>query len=306
MTSAGADPVGGACVLCGSSGLPPALDIGGFSISRCTDCGLLQVRPMPLEAALRGHYASDGYFHGNGAQGYDDYASVQKALAPLFGRRMRAIRDRLGGSGHLLDFGCAAGYFLDAANAAGWQADGVEVSPVMAALATKVNRLVVRSSADLPDRLYDAVTLWEVVEHLRDPLGVLRDLRKRLRSGGMIALSTPNTGNWMAVADPTGWEGFRPPSHLTYFTRDTLKELLEAAGFGEVTIGATAPSPPLPALLDRPTRSLARAVKSGSARPWPLALAVWRSVRLMGMFWQRVRQPDLDIYATLEATAVNP
>jgi SAM-dependent methyltransferase len=306
MSSQGADGSGVGCVLCGDARLLPALELNGYTIAKCQVCGLLQVRPMPQDAVLSAHYAADEYFRGDGSQGYDDYAAVRKALTPLFSRRMAAIAAHLGDHGRLLDFGCAAGYFLDTAEAAGWQADGVEVSPAMAArAAARPGRLVVDSAAALPDRPYDAIALWEVVEHLTDPLGALRDLRGRLRAGGMIALSTPNTGNWQAVRNPCAWEGFRPPSHLTFLTRETLRRLLETAGFAQVDVVPTAPSPTLPSLLERPTRPLARAVKSGSARPWPVAVAAWRAVRLAGMAWQRVREPGLDIHATLEATALN-
>lgn len=295
---------GSSCPLCGGGEAKPLFLKSGYSIVRCSTCGLQHVKPMPTDDEVRAHYQDPGYFRGGGDQGYDDYAQVRKALVPLFRRRMQQIATAFPQSGRLLDYGCAAGYFLEVARESGWDVVGLEISENMAEQTAR--RLGVRvgfSLQDLAGQRFEVVTLWEVVEHLRDPVHVLGELRGLLRPNGLLALSTPNTGHWQAESQPASWDGYRPPSHLTFFTAVTLKRLLTQSGFTGVSITRTAPLPPLPRWLERLSVPLRQSVASGRARPWPLALLAWRAVRLLGWAWQQLEMPDLDIYATLEAVA---
>jgi hypothetical protein len=189
----------------------------------------------------------------------------------------------------------------------GWTIAGVEVSEAMAATASnRLNVPIVTNLAALGDARFDAVTLWEVVEHLPDPLATLRALRERLHPGGVLALSTPNTGHWEARRRPQQWEGYRPPSHVTFLTAVTLTDLLERAGFVSIQVTRVAPRPPLPMWLERATAPLQTALAAGTARPWLPALLTWRAIRIAALGWTRLAQRTDDPYATLEAIAVNP
>ena len=182
---------------------------------------------------------------------------------------------------------------------------GVELSAHMAGQsAERVGAPVVASIDDLGDEMFDVITLWEVIEHLRQPVSVLDNLRKHLRPGGLLTLSTPNTGHWQAQLEPQNWEGYRPPSHLVFFTRETLEAALRRAGFARVEVRGTAPLPMLPGWLRRASAPLRSAVASGEARPWMVALLVWRAIRAVGWGWQRVARPGVDAFATLEAWTV--
>ncbi|MFN3763831.1 MAG: class I SAM-dependent methyltransferase [Anaerolineae bacterium] len=158
---------------------------------------------------------------------------------------------------------------------------------------------------DLPGT-YDAITLWEVVEHFPAPVAELRRLIERLRPGGVLMLSTPNAGHWQALRAPEAWSAYRPPAHLVLFTADALKMALEKAGFSPIHIWKVSPLPPLPEWLQRLTAPLARGLSDGSARPWLPALVLWRAVRLLGWAWQRLAHPQDDVFATLEALAWRP
>jgi SAM-dependent methyltransferase len=166
---------------------------------------------------------------------------------------------------------------------------------------------IVTSIEKLPeDAVYDAVTLWEVVEHFREPVAELRRLARRLRPGGALMLSTPNVGHWQAMNAPEAWNLFCPPAHLVLFTDVSLKVALEKAGYSRIRIWKVSPLPPLPKWLEKSTAPLARRLADGSARPWMLARALWLAVRLLGWAWQRLTRPQEDIFATLEAMAWRP
>jgi 2-polyprenyl-3-methyl-5-hydroxy-6-metoxy-1,4-benzoquinol methylase len=283
----------------------PFYSKNGYGIVECTACHMRFVCPMPTPEELTEHYQKAAYFAGEGEQGYLNYADMQKALRPHFQRRLRTLEARLPQRGRILDVGCAAGYFLDEARQRGWQICGMELSQEMAHSAEqRLHVPIYTALAAVPDRDFDAITLWEVIEHLPDPIDTLRQLRDRLRPGGRLMLSTPNTGHWQATRAKEQWAGYRPPSHLQYFVRETLADALRRAGFEQIEVNGTAPLPPLPMWLSRASKPLEQALATGQAKPWTLALFTWRGIRIFGWGWQKVAHRSDDIFATLEALAV--
>jgi 2-polyprenyl-3-methyl-5-hydroxy-6-metoxy-1,4-benzoquinol methylase len=292
-----------ACPICGDTGTLPFLTKNGFAIARCARCDVLRVDPIPTDEFLRAHYQDPAYFDGAAEQGYQNYADLEKALLPHFRRRLRNIEKHLP-KGRLLDFGCAAGYFLQVAQAAGWQVVGVELAQEMAQRAAQsVHAPIVSALDELTECHFDVITLWEVIEHLPQPLALLRQLHECLRPGGMLMLSTPNAGHWQAIRAPEGWISYRPPSHLFYFTARTLEDTLRRAGFEAISIQRVSPLPPLPRWLRRLSAPLQRDVVSGQAARWRAALLTWRVIRLLGWGWQKIAHPHDDIFTTLEASA---
>jgi SAM-dependent methyltransferase len=295
------------CPICNANQAAPFYGKHGYTIVECAACGMRFVSPMPTPEELTAHYQNAAYFEGESEQGYLNYADMQKALRPHFQRRLQVIETRLGLRGKILDVGCAAGYFLEEARQRGWQICGMELSQEMAHNAEQLLQVPIHTElATVPDRDFAAITLWEVIEHLPDPIDTLRQLRDRLRPGGVLMLSTPNNGHWQALRAKEQWVGYRPPSHLQYFTRETLGDALRRAGFERSAITGTAPLPPLPGWLSRASKPLEQALATGQARPWKLALFAWRGIRVAGWGWQKIAHRSDDIFATLEALAFRP
>lgn len=295
------------CPLCAGVAHTSWLTRNGYALERCSTCGLIYVSPMPSPEALAAHYSDPAYFAGEVEQGYRDYAAMHVALRPHFLRRLRSLEATHPARGRLLDFGCADGYFLQLAQARGWQVTGVELSADMARVAAQtLNAPVFTDPAALGAATFDALTLWEVIEHLPDPLPQLRALYARLRPGGTLMLSTPNTGHWQAQRRPDLWQSYRPPSHLLYLTAPTLTLLLDAAGFTEIEVQRTRPLPALPGWLDRLTQPLQTSLATGQGRAWALRLYAWRLIRLAAWTAHRLLRPRDDVYVTLEARATRP
>lgn len=223
------------CVLCGGS-CPRRFEVKGYAVHRCARCDLEFVHPTPTSEAIAAVYASD-YFEGGA---YADYFSAERDLAE---RKARARLDALASlgvtRGASLDLGCAAGYFVDAALRRGFDAFGVEPSPrARAHCPSSVARRVVEALDDpaLPER-FDLVTLWDVLEHLTDPLAAVRSIRARLAPRGWLAVVVPAIGNVNTRIAPSTWDQYKPPEHLWFWSLRSLTALLAKHDFDVVRHG---------------------------------------------------------------------
>ena len=155
-------------------------------------------------------------------------------------RRQFAIR-RLERGVRVLDVGCGEGWFCDAFAAAGCVPVGVDVA------AEAIRRARARypslefaecgeTSLPFPDGSFGAAWLGEVLEHVRDGLGLLAEVARVVGPGGLLLASTPDHGRrrrlWLGVSKTAFERHFEPRAdHLRFFTRGTLSDLLDAAGF---------------------------------------------------------------------------
>jgi SAM-dependent methyltransferase len=181
----------------------------------------------------------DSYFTGASGYGIPDYDHLWKScLGRFYVPRLGRIRE-FQNCGRLLDIGCAAGYFLKAAREQGWEIAGVELSPRMRERAAAQLGCTVYASIDDALRSgekFDCVSMFEVIEHVTDPVSALREVVDLVKPGGLLALSTPNceSPNALTGAPINIW--FRPPMHLCYFAPPTITAMLERSGMKVVTI----------------------------------------------------------------------
>lgn len=137
----------------------------------------------------------------------------------------------------LLDVGCSSGSFLDTAVQLGYKAEGVEPA-AQAASAAQARGLKVRhgllNEVAYSDGEFDAITLFEVIEHLREPLPLLQECHRVLRPGGILLIGTGNAASWTASATRETWAYFSIATHgghISFFTPDSLKKLTRSTGF---------------------------------------------------------------------------
>lgn len=197
------------------------------------------------------------------------------------------ILSRLGeGRGRkALDVGAADGFLAERLTAQGWTVTALERDPELAARAHgRCKEVVVADLESAPPLLhgpFDAIVYGDVLEHLSDPGAVLRALDQTLAPEGTVIVSVPNVAHlWVRLSLLAGRfdyadRGILDRTHLRFFTRRTLRELLRAAGLTVVELAVT----PVPLPLVVPPRWHGRwlprvhALSAGAARGWPGGLA---------------------------------
>jgi SAM-dependent methyltransferase len=196
---------------------------------------------LPTEDELPALYEAD-YFESAagelGAQGYSDYLGDGPSHRATARSRLRQLA-RYTTPGRLLDVGCAAGFFADEARRAGWEAEGVELSPAMAAHAAELGVPVRQGSfceVPLPEPGLAAVTMWDYIEHSTDPVRDLRIAAGLLRPGGVLALSTGDVTSLVARVSGSRWHLLTPRHHNFFFDPDTIGTALRRAGFDPVAV----------------------------------------------------------------------
>jgi len=131
----------------------------------------------------------------------------------------------------LLEIGVGSGSFMDFARSRGFEVMGCDLSaPICRHVERKFHIPVHHGQVGtLPDEhAFDVVVMNHVLEHVSDPVGLLREVRRRMNRGGVLHVAVPNLDSWESWL--RGWTGFEP-YHLVYFRPGTLKNTAERAGF---------------------------------------------------------------------------
>jgi SAM-dependent methyltransferase len=223
------------CNLCGADDTHPFLTVGGLGIVRCRHCGLVYTDPRPVAASLPAIYGEQ-YYHSTDSVvcGYDDYLGEKPNIVRSFERRLRIVEHYVQPQA-LLDVGCSFGFLLEMAQARGWRAKGVELSPFAGEYARQ-RGLDVRTGglpgAHFESNEFQLVTLWDVIEHVPDPQATLQEIRCVLAPGGVLSLITPNRGSLHARLMSGRWVEYqKPDEHLYFFSVRTLSAMLRQNGF---------------------------------------------------------------------------
>ena len=192
---------GGRCPLCGGE----TTEVLFSGVARCLGCGL--VRTLGPPAPYAPSYFSIGWF---------------KRFLPGVGRsRLRACADRA--PGRLLDYGSGEGDFVGTARAAGWDALGCDPFAPRADFRSTDEA---RRAGFRPD----LVTFWHSLEHVDDPVSVLRDLAGLLAPGGAIFVTVPDFDSAQSCWGGPAWFHLDVPRHRFHYTRSTLAAVADRAG----------------------------------------------------------------------------
>ena len=238
-----------ACHLCRNEKFRVLYFFGNFQTIRCIRCGLVSTNLALERTDLEAMYAAPYY-----QQRRDYYFQncVTNRAVTSENTNIRDFREGLSlierykSEGKLLDVGCAIGVFLCLARERGWEVCGVDVSRYAVSYARDVFGLDVFAGelqeALFPERYFDVITLWDVLEHFPDPSRQLEQIYRVLKDDGIVLMNTPNEGGLLRLLASIIFRVSRGKIsypvqklyhrfHLYYFTQQTLQALLEKNGF---------------------------------------------------------------------------
>jgi len=218
------------CPICGSGEFAPVCEVRGFAYVGCAGCRSVRQFPYPSDADISRFYA-DYYAKKSTDRGYLSeaaFAGFQNDKQHTFsdlGLAGDAFADR-----SVLDVGCGTGQFVQMMAGRAKSVEGIDVSAECIDIA-RSNAL----NCSLKDFLsvtskYDVITMWHVVEHLREPRSYLEQAHRVLNPGGWLLVETPVIG---AISRSFGasWRYYLPVEHLNLFTQESLFSACAEAGF---------------------------------------------------------------------------
>ncbi|MBA7597474.1 Ubiquinone biosynthesis O-methyltransferase [subsurface metagenome] len=203
-----------------------------YRIVRCQNCGLIYLNPRPEAKELVQLYSRE-YFT-------NYYLKNREERIVYFQRRLEEIEEFKKGES-LLDIGCGVGFFLKVAQEFGWQVEGVEPSPFAVRFARTQYGLRVfqgeLKEANFSSNFFDLITMWDVLGHLSNPMGYLKEAFHLLKRGGVIVLKVPHYYQAIFllarfVSHFTRAKGIlHLPVQIYHFTPRILTKMVEKAGF---------------------------------------------------------------------------
>jgi len=292
--------------------------IGGeFHVVRCGRCELAFTNPRPTERSI-GLFYPESYSPYSGhetgmrprktvrrrleravLQRYFDHpsdaAGPATAVMGLLGKAIiRNSRQRLPWipfrpPGRMLDFGCGAGDFMKRMRELGWTVEGIDVSPAMAQRLRESAGLRMHVGSlphpDVHPDSFDAIVMWDSLEHVHCPRHVLQAARDALRMGGLLVVGVPNFASWSRHHFRQNWFGLELPRHLTHFTPATLSAMAELAGFRVLSLMQVGHGSTI-------SKSAHRAARCGSGSWWLRSLRSNRLSRPLSKWSERIGQAD--------------
>ena len=204
---------------------------GTFNVVKCKTCGLVYINPRPTKDEIKYYYPNEycAYKGALSKHSSNTYIDNQENKS----RYEKIIRFKKGG--RIIDIGCGDGCFLRYMKKNNWEVFGVEISELASNYARKEVGLNIFTGelldAKFPNEHFDVVTLWAVIEHLHNPLGILTEINRILRRDGLLIFNTQNIESAEAKIFKNKWYHLDTPRHLYDFSPDTLKQMLTKTSF---------------------------------------------------------------------------
>jgi 2-polyprenyl-3-methyl-5-hydroxy-6-metoxy-1,4-benzoquinol methylase len=201
------------------------------TVVQCLNCGLLYTNPRFDDEQILDSYVA-----------VEDplYLEERDGRVLTFERHLRPLEKIKEPPGKLLDVGAYTGVFVEIAAQHGWNAYGVEPSHWAVEQARERGLHIIEgtlASPELEEASFDVVTMWDVIEHVTDPLGEIKQAYRLLRPGGLLVIHTMDIDSLFARLMGNRWPWLME-MHIYYFSQRTLRAMLEKAGF--TVIGSAA------------------------------------------------------------------
>jgi predicted TPR repeat methyltransferase len=205
-----------------------------YQFYKCSSCGFIFVDPPPEKTEVVHHYSEHYY-----SEFADRYQRMDRSTYQNWKKRIGIIEKYLSIDNRpertIIDVGCATGNFLQVAAQCNWSVFGIEHSIYAARQASErigKERIYTDDFLEFQKPLRSvALSAWDVIEHVSDPISFLLKANSLLHENGILALSTVNTDSLNHQLFGANWRYYRPPEHLSHFNLDNLRMALNKTGF---------------------------------------------------------------------------
>lgn len=217
-----------------------------FDLYRCDTCRVVEVYPQPTTTELARYYRDD-YYGGSASKkmsGKKFGATIEALLARGANARASRMASLVTPPARVLDVGCGRAKFLQAMSARGFACTGTDISDFDrsgTADAKITYRRAYLEDCHFDAGSFDAVSIWQVLEHTLNPDATVSEISRILTKGGIISVAVPNLGSWQARLFGPFWFHLDLPRHLFHFERPVLEALLRAHGFEVLSVGTFDP-----------------------------------------------------------------
>ena len=227
------------CKLCNGTRSKYLYDKNTFEVRKCLSCDVVYT-VIPEKFNFDTIY-NESYFQGGMSDGYNDYKGSRNVLHSEFSREVKLLRKYTSEHKTLLEIGSAYGFFLDVAKHY-FEVDGIEIAQDAVDYAIRNGHIVYNSVLDsnLADKLgkRDIICMFDVIEHLPNPDDTFRIIDQIIEPNGLILLTTGNIDSIIAKLFGKNWRLMTPPQHTFFYSKNTLKYLLERYNYEVLFIDA--------------------------------------------------------------------
>lgn len=201
-----------------------------IEVERCANCLGVQTQRVPSVDELKKYYSDAWAANYSGGMESSRYTAE---MTRRFRFKARYMQRYLRAGAAVLDVGAADGLFMQLASEAGFAISGVDYvlnSKLPAHWNVQVGQIDVSGGIPFPSGKFDAVTMWAVIEHVRDPWAAIAEAKRLLKPGGYLFMDTPLVGNVdeLLVAARSHW--ICPPEHIHLFSGSSLRALVTESG----------------------------------------------------------------------------
>lgn len=232
------------CPLCGENSEQFLWTKKGARYVQCVNCSLVYENPRLDEMELKKFYSDESYYVNKTSEtdpsGYTDYFSqctpaIVNEYFDILNRSSEKTTDV-----HFLDIGCGPGRLLKAAKDHGWKAVGLEISRWSVEIGRRVGLEIVEGviqDAAFPDKSFDIISMFDVLEHLPFPREYVLEVYRILKPQGIVVVETPNISGFFA----RHWyrersDLVKPHAHISLYSPDTVKRLFRTAPFSNIKV----------------------------------------------------------------------
>lgn len=228
------------CIICGGKKFKKVSlkvrDSNNYKVIKCQNCGFFQLNPIPLKIEEKSFY--DQNLQVKNIREPSDAGVMEKKSLSDTKRRAEMVSKYIQKNSTILDIGSGYGFFIKEMEKRGYNITGIEVSKERREISSKVTKTKVldidlfENDTILPN--FDYITLFHVLEHISDPIGFLKIIRKHLNK--KLIIEVPNADDMLLGASKEYRDFYWQRAHLSYFTGNTLKRVLKRAGFSSIKL----------------------------------------------------------------------